>query len=150
MEIITKSAEETFRLGEKVGSNIGGKHIFALSGEMGAGKTVFLQGFTKGLGIKNKIVSPTFILMRSYRMNGQGLMANGQFFHLDLYRLEGNVAKQVEDLGLLDIWQDKKNIIAIEWAEKIQDILPRETVWVRFESLDEIDRRITIEGLNEQ
>src|SRR5258708_2304483 len=100
MEIITKSAKETFELGRKIGSHIKGG-VFALVGDLGAGKTTFLQGFAEGLGIKNKIVSPTFILMREY----------GHFYHLDLYRFEGDVEKEVENLGLLDIWKDPKNVV---------------------------------------
>lgn len=142
MEVITKSAKETFDFGRKVGSDIAKKSlprrwagkIFALSGDLGSGKTTFLQGFAAGLGIKNKIVSPTFILMRQY----------GNFYHLDLYRLEGNVKKEVENLGLFDIWQEKSNIIAIEWAEKVKDILPKETIFINFENLEEKERKITI------
>ncbi len=121
-------------MGRKIGSTLAGKRIFALSGDLGSGKTTFLQGFAKGFGIKNKIVSPTFILMRTY----------GNFYHLDLYRFEENVEKEVENLGLFDLMKNSKNIIAIEWAEKIKEVLPKETVWIRFETLNENERKIEI------
>ncbi|HWA52075.1 MAG TPA: tRNA (adenosine(37)-N6)-threonylcarbamoyltransferase complex ATPase subunit type 1 TsaE [Patescibacteria group bacterium] len=138
MEIITKNAEETFRLGEKIGSDLirlsAGTQTIALSGDLGSGKTVFVQGLAKGLGIKNRIQSPTFILMRRY----------GSFYHLDLYRLENNVERQVEELGLFDIWKQKNNIVAIEWAEKVKSILPKETIFINFENVNENERKITI------
>lgn len=134
MEIITKNAEETFRLGEEIGSSLRGGEILAFEGGMGTGKTTFIQGLAKGLGIKNKIVSPTFILMRTY----------GHFYHLDLYRLEGNIKNGVRDLGLFDIIKDKNNIVAIEWAEKIREILPESTTWVKFEDMEDDARKIVI------
>ncbi|CAN5318050.1 hypothetical protein BH10PAT1_BH10PAT1_3980 [soil metagenome] len=103
-------------------------------GELGAGKTTFIQGLAKGLGIKNKITSPTFILMRTY----------DRFSHLDLYRLEGDIENEVRNLGLFDIMGKENNIVAIEWAEKIKNVLPKETVWINFENMNENERKITI------
>ncbi len=112
-----------------------GSEVLAFVGNLGAGKTTFIQGLAHGLKIKSKIVSPTFILMRQY----------GDFYHLDLYRLEGDVKKEVENLGLFDILQDTKNIVAIEWAEKIKDNLPKNTKWITFENINEDTRKITID-----
>ncbi len=112
-----------------------GGAIFALSGNLGAGKTTFIQGLAKGLGIKVKIISPTFILMRKYGNN---------FYHLDLYRLEGDVEREVKNLGTEEIWEDGKNVVVIEWAEKIKDMLPKDTKWIVFENLGEDKRRIAI------
>lgn len=127
-------------MGRKIGSSLEGGKILALTGNLGAGKTTFIQGLASGLGIKNKIVSPTFILMRQY---DQGLRQL-KLRHLDLYRLENDIEKEVENLGLFDMWEDKDSIIAIEWAEKIKSLLPKETVFVNFENLDKNKRRITI------
>ena len=138
MEYITKNAEETYRLGEEIGSSLKGGEVFALSGDLGAGKTTFIQGVAKGLGIESRIVSPTFILMRKYsgRLN---------FYHLDVYRLEEKINEQVRDLGITDIWEEKDNVVAIEWAEKIKGILPEKTRFVTFENIDEDKRRIIID-----
>ena len=135
--MITKSAKETFDLGKKIGSGLKGGEILALIGGLGAGKTTFIQGLASGIGIKNKIVSPTFILMRSYDKGVRQLKLR----HLDLYRLEGDLEKQVRDLGLFDIWQDSKNIVAIEWAEKIEDLLPKKTMKITFETLPDGNSR---------
>lgn len=114
-----------------------GGEILALSGDLGAGKTTFIQGLAKGLGINQKIVSPTFILMRSY----QGKF---DFYHLDLYRLEGNIEAQVRDLGVFDLMKDSKNVIAIEWAEKL-DGWPEDIKWIKFENVNDDERKIILE-----
>lgn len=141
MEVITKSAKETFELGHKVGASLKGGEILAFVGGLGAGKTTFIQGLAKGLNINSKIPSPTFILMRKYKIGEEAK----SFYHLDLYRLEGDIKKEVENLGLLDIWKDKNNVVAIEWAEKIEDIIPKEAKWIRMENINEDERKITIE-----
>lgn len=138
MEIITKSAEETKSLGKKLAIDLSKNQrgiVIGLIGELGAGKTTFAQGFAKGLGIKNRIISPTFILMRKY----------GDFYHVDLYRLEKDVENEVRNLGLFDIWEKPENIILIEWAEKIENILPKGSIKIEFELLDEFERKIRVE-----
>lgn len=138
MEIITKSAEETKSLGKKLAIDLSKNQrgiVIGLIGELGAGKTTFAQGFAEGLGIKNRIISPTFILMRKY----------GDFYHVDLYRLEKDVENEVRNLGLFDIWEKPENIILIEWAEKIENILPKGSIKIEFELLDEFERKIRIE-----
>lgn len=109
--------------------------MLALVGELGAGKTTFIQGLAKSLGITNKIISPTFILMRKY----------DDLYHIDLYRLEGNLEKEVENLGFFDVLKDKENVVVIEWAEKIKDLLPKSTMWINFEIAGENERKITIQ-----
>jgi len=139
MELVTKSAEETKNFGKEVASNLEGGEVFALSGELGSGKTTFVQGFAEGLGIKGRIISPTFILMRKY---GAG---DKDFYHIDLYRLEGNVENEVINLGLSDIWAKSENIVVIEWAEKIEKIIPKSAKWIKFENLGGEKRKITIQ-----
>ncbi len=104
-----------------------GGEILALTGDLGSGKTTFIQGLAQGLGIENKIISPTFILLRHY----------DNLFHLDLYRLEGNVWQEVRNLGVEDYWGKEKNIFAIEWAEKIKKYLPKNTRWIKFRMLED-------------
>ena len=138
MEFITKSASETKSLGEKIAVDLAISHqplVIALTGNLGSGKTTFVQGFAKGLGIKQRIISPTFILMRKYGEN---------FYHVDLYRLEGNIESEVRNLGIEDIWKDPKNIVVIEWAEKIKKMIPKSAQWIKFENLGKDERKITI------
>src|SRR3989304_8427435 len=137
MEFITKSAEETKRLGKKLASNLAGGEVFALSGDLGSGKTTFVQGFARGLGVTARIVSPTFILMRKYATPEKN------FYHVDLYRFEEKVEEEVINLGLPDIWGREENITVIEWAEKIKNMIPAVATWIKFENLGGEKRKIT-------
>jgi tRNA threonylcarbamoyladenosine biosynthesis protein TsaE len=138
MEHITKSTAETQKLGKRIGADLRGGGILALTGELGSGKTTFVQGLAKGLKIKQRIISPTFIIVRKYRAKAKN------FYHVDLYRLEGDLGSEIENLGLRDIWKDPKNIVVIEWAEKIKKYLPQNTIWIEFENLGGEKRKIDI------
>lgn len=164
MEVITKSAEETKSLGRKIAADLVIDHrplaikplIFALTGDLGSGKTTFVQGFAQGLGIKTRIISPTFIIVRKYllpvtshspsqrlsRAGGPSLVTS--FYHIDLYRLEKDVEKEIINLGVDEIWNTPGNVVAIEWAEKIASVIPKEAVWIKFGTLGEEERRIQI------
>ena len=139
MEVITQSAEETKDFGRKTAADIKRGQTLALTGDLGSGKTTFVQGFAEGLGHIGRIISPTFILMRKYDL------PDGDFYHVDLYRFEDNVEKEVENIGLRDIWGNKDNIVVIEWAEKIKNLLPENTKWLKFEMVGENERKITVE-----
>jgi len=117
--------------------------VIGLVGELGGGKTSFLQGFAKGLGIKEKILSPTFVLMRSFPIVKSKRFK--RFFHLDCYRL--NNVKGILDLGFKEIISNPENIVAIEWAEKLKQILPKNTIWIKFDFIDEKTRKITLKNI---
>ena len=113
--------------------------VIALYGDLGAGKTVFVQGLAKGLKIKRNITSPTFVFMRSYpfTLKRQALT----FYHLDLYR--GEEKSDFESLGLDDVFSQDA-IIVLEWAEKIKNSLPKRRIDVIIEKIDANTRRIKI------
>lgn len=117
--------------------------ILALTGDLGSGKTTFTQGFAKGLGIKQGIISPTFILLRIYKIPDTGYQIRN-LYHLDLYRLEKNIEEEVRNLGIEEIWQNSKNIVLIEWAEKIKDMIPKEAKWIKFEMVNDTERKINV------
>jgi tRNA threonylcarbamoyladenosine biosynthesis protein TsaE len=144
MEVVTKSAQETQKLGEKIANKLkksASQRIFALYGELGSGKTTFIQGLAKGLGIKERILSPTFVMIRQYQITNNELLITN-FYHVDLYRVESE--KDARGLGLKEIWPNPENIVAIEWAEKIKKILPKKRTEIYFESLEGNKRRIRI------
>lgn len=142
-EVITKSARETQELGEKLASDINKGAVLALYGDLGSGKTTFIQGLAKGFGIKQRVLSPTFVIMRQYRIANDKLKTtNHYFYHLDLYRIESD--RDVEGLGLGEIMMDGDNLTAIEWPEKIANLLPRNRIEIYFEYLGEDERRIRI------
>lgn len=151
---ITNSFEETQRLGEKFAKDILKRHpsgvvLIALHGELGSGKTTFVQGLAKGLGITRIIISPTFIIIRSYKIKYKKLNIKNtykkleMFYHIDLYRIKNE--KDIEGLGIDEIINNPENIVAIEWAEKMGRFLPSKTIHIRFACLSENKRRITID-----
>lgn len=115
---ISHSEDETKAIAAKL-AKVSKGNIFALTGELGAGKTIFAQGFAKGLGIKDKITSPTFVLIRQHNIPNTKKV----FYHIDLYRPEN-----FNHLGLEEILSDKNSVVLIEWGEKIENILPKHTI----------------------
>lgn len=130
--IETSSAEETVNLGKKIGSRLKPGDILALSGPLGAGKTTLIQGIAEGLGVKDYVTSPTFILINEYP-------GPVPLYHIDLYRLEE--AAEIEELGLAEYFE-KPGVVVIEWAERLGDLLPENAQLVKIEVLGENKRRI--------
>ncbi len=139
-QFITYSEQETKKLATDLAKKFK-SGVVSLAGELGAGKTIFVQGFAQGLGIKEGIISPTFVLVRQHKIpNSQKML-----FHVDLYRLENNA--DIESLGLKDLWSDKQNIVLIEWANKIERFLPKETLKINIMKQKDNIRSITISQL---
>ncbi|MBI2405597.1 tRNA (adenosine(37)-N6)-threonylcarbamoyltransferase complex ATPase subunit type 1 TsaE [Candidatus Microgenomates bacterium] len=145
MEIVTNSSEETERVAKRFARKLSGGEILALVGELGSGKTTFVQGLAEGLGIKKRVISPTFIIMRHYLVTQPPNNPITHFYHVDLYRLEKNIEHEIKGLGFGEIWGKQENIIAIEWAEKIRRFLPKSTIWINFEQFDENSRKIMLD-----
>lgn len=124
-----------------------GALVLALVGDLGAGKTNFTQGLAKFLGIQQTVSSPTFVLMKRYSINSKtssdlGLDGLSNLYHFDAYRL--NNSKEILDLGWEDVVSSRENLIVVEWAEKIQDILSSDAVRVDFKSYNENQREIEV------
>jgi len=115
--------------------------VINLEGDLGGGKTTFLQGFAKGLGIKEKILSPTFIIMRKFKIQNPKSKF-GNFYHVDCYRIEK--PKEILDLGFKGIVSGSRNIVAIEWADRIRKIIPKGALSLQFEFINKNKRKITI------
>lgn len=137
--ILTNSAQETQKLGEEFARSLQGGEIIALHGDLGSGKTTFTQGVAKGLGLSQPIVSPTFILMREYRLDKQGLQT---LYHIDLYRTENE--RDAKGLGIEDVFADKEGVVLVEWPEKMGNLLPEKRIDIFFEYLTETERKILI------
>lgn len=141
----TKNFQETQKLGQNFALEILASSprekavILASRGDLGAGKTTFLQGFAKGLGIKEHILSPTFVVMKRFKIYDLGCK---NFYHIDCYRL--NKPEEILELGFKEIIENPENIVAIEWPEKIKDILPKNIISIKFEHLEENKREILI------
>jgi len=109
-----------------------GARVVALEGELGAGKTVFVKGLAKALKIKKEIKSPTFTIMKRY----------GNLYHLDCYRLKNE--KDLAVLGIEEIFKDPKNIVLIEWSDRVKKILPKKHIEVHIDHISAKDRKISI------
>lgn len=115
--------------------------VISLIGDLGSGKTVFAKGFAKGLGVKECVVSPTFVLERIYKLKTKNYKL---FIHIDAYRIEKS--KEIADLGFKDLIRDCRNIVLIEWADRIKNILPKGCIIVKFEHINKNKRKITIKN----
>lgn len=139
MELITWKDTQTKLEASNFAQKLKGGEVIALYGELGSGKTTFVQGLASGLGLKERILSPTFILHRSYKIKD-----NLTFHHLDLYRLENQ--EEVKKLDFMEILGQKEAIVAIEWPEKIEKFLPPKVIKIYFENLGKEKRSIKING----
>ncbi len=141
MIIETNSAKETFELGVRIGQNCTPGEVYTLIGDLGVGKTVFTQGLAKGLKIEEPISSPTFTIVQVYE---EGRLP---FYHFDVYRI-GDV-EEMEEIGYEDYIYGQ-GVCLIEWANLIEEILPKERKEIVIEKDLEkgLDyRKVTVEGL---
>lgn len=113
-------------------SNNSNAVVIGLSGDLGSGKTTFVQCFAKAFGVKTKIISPTFVLMKRYK----------NIFHIDAYRIKN--PKEILDLGWEDLIKNSENIILVEWPEKIKKIFPKPHFWLNFSHISPKNRGIDI------
>ena len=134
IDFISHSETQTRRLGARLGELLKGNEVIALEGALGAGKTRWVQGLGRGLGVRDQITSPTFTLVNEYH----GRLA---LYHIDLYRI--TQADEAPGVGLEDyLYGD--GVCVIEWADRIATILPPDHLWITFHHLDEAKRRITM------
>lgn len=141
MEFVSKSEKDTFVLAEKLwgeyGKFLGSKAIvFALEGEMGAGKTQFTKGLAMAMGLKDQVISPTFVLEAEY--------GGGKLIHIDAWRMKDE--DEMKGIGFGER-VNKKQVIVVEWAEKVKGVIEKlgnkvVVVWVKFEYGENINARI--------
>ncbi|MFZ2664209.1 MAG: tRNA (adenosine(37)-N6)-threonylcarbamoyltransferase complex ATPase subunit type 1 TsaE [Patescibacteria group bacterium] len=132
MEIITHSTQETKEFAGKIAKDIKLGVVIALYGDLGSGKTTFTRFLVEALGIRSRVQSPTFVIARKYE----------KINHVDLYRL--TTEKEVEDLGFKEMIEDKESITIIEWPDLAEKLLPKDTLRIYFEYVDENSRKIRI------
>jgi len=146
IEIISESSFKTKEIAKKIAKALAGEYFYkkalviGLKGELGGGKTTFIQGFAKGSDIKEKILSPTFVMMKSFSIK------KGKFrklHHLDVYRIDSTA--ELKTLRFKEILSDKKNIVLIEWVDLIKKAVPKDSINITFSFVSENTRRITIE-----
>lgn len=127
MKFFSASEKQTFNFAEKFSRNLTGGQILGLTGNLGAGKTIFTKGLALGLGIKKNITSPTFVLMRVYPVKRHGIIKT--LVHIDAYRIKS--ARDLIAIGADEYFNRPDTFTAIEWADKIKPILPKKTKFVK-------------------
>jgi tRNA threonylcarbamoyladenosine biosynthesis protein TsaE len=133
IEFFSRSPEQTRRIGMRLGSEIKAGDVICLQGNLGAGKTTFVQGLAQGWGSQDSVSSPTFIIVNLYRR------ANGdQLFHLDTYRLES--IPEAEELDLDSMLAE--GALVIEWPERLGHLIPDERLWINLDHIQEEHRQM--------
>lgn len=140
-EYIVHSVQESEKLAQALANRIRGKAILILlEGDLGAGKTTFVKALGKALGVTKVINSPTFTILKSYRMEDQRFL-----HHMDAYRMEGIT----QDLGFEEIWEEDA-ICVVEWPHFIRNQLPKDALSVQIDVVDETTRHFTFHGSNSE
>jgi tRNA threonylcarbamoyladenosine biosynthesis protein TsaE len=140
--LVSRSAEETLRLGEALGAVLRAGDCVALEGPLGAGKTTFVQGLARGLGVPPEVpvTSPTFVLVSEYP-------ARVPLRHADFYRVEG--AQRLADAGFDDLL-DGEGVLVVEWPERFPAALPAQRLWIRMEIRGESERLLRLDAKGER
>lgn len=137
LDVISHSSEQTLRFGARLASLLEAGDVLALVGDLGSGKTVFVQGLAKGLGVQEQVHSPTFIIANEYRSGRLPL------FHVDAYRIRS--VEEALGFGLEDYLNDY-GVTAIEWADRILSALPDEHLLVEFRHISNTKRGILMKA----
>ena len=133
VDFFSRSPEQTRRIGKRVGGALQSGDVICLQGDLGAGKTTFVQGIAQGWGSLDSVSSPTFILVNVYRRADQS-----QLFHMDAYRLDST--PEAEELDLDSMLAD--GALIIEWPERMAELIPSERLWIKLEHVDDEEREM--------
>ena len=133
VDFLSRNPEQTRRLGQRLGAALEAGDVVCLQGDLGAGKTTFVQGVAQGWGSKDAVSSPTFIIVNVYRNLDQE-----QLFHLDAYRLDS--VWEAEELDLQSM--QAQGPLLIEWPERMERLIPRDRLWIRLEHVDQEERQM--------
>lgn len=141
----TRSAQETHRLGSEIGQALTAGTVVALSGELGAGKTTLTQGIAAGMGIQARVTSPTFTLVNEYEIGVPETVGAVRLIHMDSYRLGDSTEAalpEAETLGIEEMLDDEDAVIVIEWAERLNSLLPDDHLQITLShDAADVDRR---------
>jgi len=141
IDFFSRSPEQTRRIGMRLGKALLPGDVICLQGDLGAGKTTFVQGVAQGWGSLDSVSSPTFIIVNEYRRNDQA-----RIFHMDAYRLDS--APEAEELDLDSMLADGP--LLLEWPERIDGLIPAEHLWVQLDYIDEEEREMKIKAVGKR
>lgn len=137
MDFFSRSPEQTRRVGRRLGGALQAGDVICLQGDLGAGKTTFVQGVAQGWGSRDAVSSPTFILVNVYRREDEA-----RLFHMDAYRLDST--PEAEELDLETMLA--QGPLLIEWPERIDGLVPPEHLWIRLEHVDDEEREMNFKA----
>lgn len=143
LDVITHSPEQTQRFGSMIGRTLRPGDLVLLSGQIGSGKTIFVQGIAQGLGVESDVLSPTFTLV----MEHEGQTTDGvpvRLYHVDLYRLPDGNPNEIIGFGFEEYFDDETGIIVIEWPERARPVLPDTYLVVQVEAIADTKRSIRL------
>jgi tRNA threonylcarbamoyladenosine biosynthesis protein TsaE len=141
MDFFSRSPEQTRRIGMRLGEVLQAGDVICLQGDLGAGKTTFVQGVARGWSSRDSVSSPTFILVNEYRRADEA-----HLFHMDAYRLDS--ASEAEDLDLDSMLT--QGPLLIEWPERIDGLVPDERLWIKFEHVDQEEREMQFKAVGKR
>ena len=136
-EFITNSEFETEQLGERLAKTVSGGAVIAMYGDLGAGKTAFVRGMARGMGLTCRVSSPTFTIVNEY-------LGERELIHFDMYRLSG--AEELFDIGW-EAYISRGAVCVVEWSENVQDAFFGDEIKITIDKLSDTGRRISIEGV---
>jgi len=139
--MVSHSEEETKTFGREIGKDLSKGAIIALFGELGAGKTLLVKGICEGLGITEGVKSPSFTIVREYTPPKTRQYAN-KIYHIDLYRISDPSTILVQEI--YEYLRERNGIYIIEWADRIEDILPSDTTKIYINTINETTRKIEV------
>jgi tRNA threonylcarbamoyladenosine biosynthesis protein TsaE len=133
VDFLSRNPEQTRHLGQRLGAALQAGDLVCLQGDLGAGKTTFVQGIARGWGSRDAVSSPTFIIVNVYRSKDEK-----QLFHLDAYRLDS--VWEAEELDLQTM--QAQGPLLIEWPERMEQLIPPDRLWIKFEHVDQEERQM--------
>ncbi len=136
LEFVSRSPDQTRRLGARLGALLQGGDVICLEGMLGSGKTCLAQGIGRGWGIGRTLISPSFVLVREYKRPQDGV----RLYHIDLYRISD--ATEAWGLGLGEFVGAEDAVCVIEWAERARPLVPTEHLWIRLGFADRTQRAL--------
>ena len=144
LEFVSRSPEQTQRLGARLGALLQGGDVVCLEGPLGSGKTCLAQGIGRGWGAGQTLISPTFVLVREYSRPGDAV----RLYHVDFYRLSG--ADEALGLGIDEFLGDAQAACMIEWAERARSLMPSDHLWVTLKFMDQTRRAVSFVAQGER
>ena len=140
LEFVSHSANQTRRLGARLGGLLHGGDAICLEGMLGSGKTCLAQGIGRGWGVMQTLISPSYVLIREYHRPYDQLT----LYHIDLYRISG--IDEAADLGLDEILGVRQSIAVVEWAERARALMPPDHLWIKLDHVDNTRRMLYFEA----